>query len=235
MALTKDQLKYLYRKRAANYDFSANLYYLIGFREESYRKSAVSALHLRPGETVVEIGCGTGINFKYLQEGVSNTGRIIGVDLTDAMLEKATARVKRRGWKNVEIVQSDAAAYRFPDEVHGVISTFALTLVPEYESVIERASRALSPGRRLVILDLKKPAKWPLWLVRSAVFITKPFGVSLDIADRKPWEKMKGYFSKVTVKDIYGGFAFIAVGENSSSNIDEAVSGINQKIAAGSY
>ena len=56
MALTKDQLKHLYRKRAANYDFSANLYYLIGFREESYRKSAVSALGLERGDTVVEIG-----------------------------------------------------------------------------------------------------------------------------------------------------------------------------------
>jgi demethylmenaquinone methyltransferase/2-methoxy-6-polyprenyl-1,4-benzoquinol methylase len=213
MALTKNQIKDLYGKRAANYDLSANLYYLIGFREERYRKSAVSALCLRPGETVVEIGCGTGLNFRYLQAEVGETGRIIGVDLTDAMLEKARGRVVRHSWKNVETVQGDAAAYRFPDNVHGVISTFALTLIPEYEAVMEHASRMLFPGGRFVILDLKKPDKWPLWLVRLGVFITKPFGVSLDIADRKPWEKMKKYFFKVTLTELYGGFAFIAVGE----------------------
>jgi demethylmenaquinone methyltransferase/2-methoxy-6-polyprenyl-1,4-benzoquinol methylase len=234
MALTKNQIKVLYRKRAANYDFSANLYYLIGFREERYRKSAVSALRLKPGDTVVEIGCGTGLNFRYLQAEVGETGRIIGVDLTDAMLEKARDRVDRKGWKNVEVVKSDAATYMFPEKVHGVISTFALTLIPEYETVIERASRALSPGQRVVILDLKKPEKWPLWLVRPAVFITKPFGVSLDIADRKPWEKMKKYFSMVTVKGLYGGFAFIAAGENTSKSTNSTVNRENQDIAVGS-
>ena len=70
--------------------------------------------------------------------------------------------------------------------------------------------------------------------MQIGVFITKPFGVSLDIADRKPWEKMKKCFSKVTVRGLYGGFAFIAAGENRSNNIDEAVSGDNQKIAVGS-
>ncbi len=213
MALTKNKIRDLYRKRAENYDLSANLYYLIGFREVRYRRLAVSALRLQPGDTVVELGCGTGLNFKYLLASIGETGRLIGVDLTDAMLEKARDRVARNGWKNVELVQSDAATYAFPTDVHGVISTFALTLVPEYEAVIERASRALFPRRRFVIADLKKSDNWPLWLVRLGVLITRPFGVSLDLTDRRPWETMKKYFQKVTIKEMYGGFAYIAVGE----------------------
>lgn len=216
MALTKNEIRDLYRERTANYDLSPNLYYLIGSREERYRRSTVSALSFGPGETVVEIGCGTGLNFRYLLAEVTETGRIIGVDLTDAMLEKARNRVARNGWKNVEIVQSDTADYKFPENIQGVISTFALTLVPQYESIIEHASLKLSRGERFVILDLKKPDKWSLWLVQFGVFITKPFCVSFDIADRKPWEKMKKYFSKMTVRDLYGGFAFIAVGEKNS-------------------
>lgn len=215
MALTRDQIRDLYRKRSDNYDLSANLYYLIGFRESKYRKMAVSDLRLRAGDTVVEIGCGTGLNFKHLLGSIGSTGRLIGVDLTDAMLEKARERAERNGWKNVELVQSDAAIYPFPADVDAVISTFALTLVPEYEAVIERASSALSQQGRFVILDLKKPDKWPLWLVRLGVLITKPFGVSLDLMERKPWQALRKYFSNASMKELYGGFAYIAVGEKS--------------------
>jgi len=213
MALTKNQLIDLYRLRAAWYDFSANLYYLIGFREAWYRKQAVAALGLRPGDTVVEVGCGTGLNFKYLREAVGEQGQIIGLDLTDAMLEHAERRIARKGWTNVMLVQCDAATYAFPFEVQGVLSTFALTLVPEYEEVIKRAADALATGGRLAVLDFRQPENWPLWLVRVGVFITKPFGVSMDLTVRKPWEVMKKHFPRVTTKSLFGGFVYIAVGE----------------------
>jgi len=215
MALTKTQLRNLYRARAANYDFSANLYYLIGFREVKYRKRAVAELVLNPGGTVVEIGCGTGLNFPYLLESIGETGRLIGVDFTGAMLEKAREKIHRNGWQNVELVEADAALYEFPDEIQGVLSTFALTLVPEYEQVINHAARALAPGGRLVIADFKKPDLWPLWLVKLGVLITKPFGVTLDLTDRKPWEVMAQYFSRVTITELFAGSVYIASGENS--------------------
>lgn len=211
MALTKIQLIDLYRLRAAWYDFSANLYYLIGFREAWYRKQAVAALELQSGDTVVEIGCGTGLNFNYLSDAVGDRGRIIGVDLTDAMLEQAAHRIAREKWSNVTLVQCDAADYEFPPEVQGVLSTFALTLVPEYERVITRAADALAAGGRLVVLDFRQPESWPMWLVRLGVLITQPFGVSLDLAVRKPWQVMKQYFSHVSTNRLFGGFVYIAV------------------------
>ncbi len=213
MALEKDEIRDLYRKRAKRYDFSANLYYLIGFREAKYRKMAISQLALKPGDTLVEVGCGTGLNFRYALHDLGQTGKLIGVDLTDAMLQQAETRVKTNNWGNVTLVQSDAAQYSFPDNVNGVFSSFALTLVPEYQSIIERAWHAMPKGGRLVILDLKKPEAWPLWVAKLGVVITKPFGVSLDISDRKPWEVMKRYFRNVTVTDLYGGFVYIATGE----------------------
>ena len=212
MALTKETIRGLYRKRAGWYDFSANAYYLIGFREAKYRKMAVSELALEFGDTVVEIGCGTGLNFKYLLQSIGNTGQLIGVDLTDAMLVIAKSRIERSGWKNVQLVQSDAANYVFPSKTKGVISTFALTLVPEYEAVIERAANSLASGGRFVILDFKRPKRWPLWVVKIGVAITKPFGVSLDLAERKPWEAMNKHFKNVTMTEIFGGFVYIAVG-----------------------
>lgn len=213
MALNKDAVRKLYRKRAGNYDVTANLYYLIGFRETKYRKMAASRLCLGPGDTAIEIGCGTGLNFKHVMQFIGETGQLIGVDLTDAMLKQAQSRVRKNGWRNIRLVQSDAAQYDFPADINGVFSTFALTLVPEYEAVIERASHSLAEGGRFVLLDFKKPERWPLWLVKFGVALTRPFGVSLDLAERKPWEFMKTCFRTVTVTEIYGGAFYIAVGE----------------------
>lgn len=215
MALTKDKLQNLYRQRAGNYDLSANLYYLIGFRESKYRKLAISKLSLSEGNTVVEIGCGTGLNFEYVLNYIGVQGKLIGVDLTDAMLEKAKQRVNKNNWSNVELIKKDAAEYTFPKNINAAYSTFALTLVPEYEEIISNIEKSLQVGGKLVILDLKKPGKWPLWLVKLGVLITRPFGVSLDLANRKLWEVMEKYFANVEVQEVYGGFAYIAVGEKS--------------------
>ncbi|MBW7886287.1 MAG: class I SAM-dependent methyltransferase [Caldilineaceae bacterium] len=211
--ITKDEVVDLYRKRARRYDFTANLYYLIGFREWAYRRRAVEALRLRRGDTVVEIGCGTGLNFPLLQEAVGPEGRIIGVDLTDAMLEQARSRVAENGWSNVDLVLSDAASYHFPAGIGGIISTFALTLAPEYDQVIARGSRALAPGKRWVILDFKLPANWLASLAPLLAFLTRPFGVRLEMADRHLWESIERYLPNSRLIELYGGFAYIAEGK----------------------
>jgi demethylmenaquinone methyltransferase/2-methoxy-6-polyprenyl-1,4-benzoquinol methylase len=213
MALSKQALVDLYRRRARRYDLSANLYYLLGFREQAYRRKAVEALKLRPGHTVVEIGCGTGLNFGWLQQRVGPQGQVIGVDLTDRMLSQARRRAEERGWTNVELVQSDAANYPFPTGLNGVLSTFALTLVPEYDRVIAYGARALKPGGRFVVLDIKQPPCAPLWLVKLGVALTRPFGVSLDLAERHPWESVARYLNPVSFEEFYFGFAYISVGE----------------------
>jgi len=212
MALNKEQIKKLYRKRALNYDLTANLYYVIGFREQKYRQESVAMLNVKQGDTVLEIGCGTGLNFPILLQYIGKGGKVIGIDLTDKMLKRAENRIRKNKWNNFELINIDASVYLLNDKVNAVISTFALTMIPEYENIIKNISSSLEPGSRFVVCDFKKPEQYPDWLVNLGVFITKPFGVSLDLADRKPWENMKEHFSKVEVKEIFGGFAYIAVG-----------------------
>ena len=211
--LDTNELARLYRRRARRYDVTANLYHLIGFRETAYRKAAVRALGLRAGDTVVEIGCGTGLNFPLLERVIGPTGRLVGVDLTDAMLERAQDRVRRAGWRNVELVHENAARFRFPPDVAGVISTFALTLVPEYDRVIAAAAAALAPGARFVLLDLKRSDRAPQALVRLMAWLTRPFGVTLDIADRHPWESLARHLRPRSFDELYFGFAYVAVAE----------------------
>lgn len=213
MALGREKLTDLYRRRARFYDWSSHLYTLIGFREWAYRKNAVRALRLRPGATVVEIGCGTGLNFRLLRNEVGDTGRVIGVDMTDAMLAKARGRVEAREWENVELVLSDAASYVFPEGVDAILSTFALTLVPEFDDVIARGADALRSGGRWVVADLKLPdGGWPEALLPLLLPLFRPFGVTLDLAERHPWESLHRHLNDFGMQEHYFGFTYVAWG-----------------------
>ena len=185
MILSRDQVRSLYRRTARFYDLVVWAYRLLG--ADRHRRTAVEALRLRPGDTVVDMGCGTGLNFPYLQEAVGSTGRIVGVDLTDAMLERAQARADRSGWQNIELVEADLADYVFPPDVDAALATFALEMVPEYDAVVCRAADALPPRGRLALHGLKHPERWPEGLIRLGVWLNKPFGVTRDYEAFRPW------------------------------------------------
>jgi demethylmenaquinone methyltransferase/2-methoxy-6-polyprenyl-1,4-benzoquinol methylase len=210
---SKGEVADIYRKRAKNYDFTVRLYNLLGFRIDSYREEAIESLRLKPGNTVIDIACGTGANFPMLQERIGPGGKIIGVDFTDAMLAKARERVEKKQWRNVELVQSDAALYQFPAKVNGVISTFATLYMPEFDDFIRNGSKSLVGGGRMVILDFKLPNSWISRLAPFALIDTQPWGLSIEMASRHPWESMSRYLKSTRLAERYGGFVFVAVGE----------------------
>ena len=218
MSGTSSTTRRLYRKRARRYDRSFWLLRAAGMRDGRYRRRAAKALNLRPGDTVVDLGCGTGLNFPHLLERVGPAGLVVGVDLTDAMLAQAAERVTRAGWRNVTLVESDVADYAFPAELDGIISTLALTLSPAFDDVIRRGALALRDGGRVAIVDLKKPEKWPHWLVRFAAWTQSPFGVSLDLAHRHPWESIRRHLHEVCFREFYHGAMYLSVGEKVGSD-----------------
>jgi ubiquinone/menaquinone biosynthesis C-methylase UbiE len=131
------------------------------------------------------------------------------------MLDEARTRIAAHGWSNVELVKSDAAVYVFPATVDGILSTFALTLVPEFDRVIRSGALALLPGKRFVILDFKRPSGWFMNKAAPllARFLTGPFGGTIEMASRKPWQSLKKHLARIQLTDLYLGGAYIAVGE----------------------
>ena len=216
---TPEEVNEVYRRRARFYDWSVNAYYLIGFRWWAYRRRAIAALGLQPGAIVVEIGCGTGLNFRLLQASIGLSGRLIGVDLSTDMLQQARQRVAANGWSNVELVQARAADYNFPSSVDAVFSTFALSLVPRFDEVISKAAMALVAGGRFVVLDLRLPDNWLRNLAPLLVWLVRPFAVSLEVAKRQPWKSLQRHFSQYSYQEGYLGLVYIAVGQQ---NEDEA-------------
>lgn len=208
-----NDIQKIYDKRSRHYNISTSLLYnFLGLQVNKHRKLAVESLNLKTGDTVVEIGCGTGSNFSYLQKAVGNAGKIIGIDLNFSMLAEAKKRIERNGWKNVELIQANAASFEFPKKVNGILSTFAITMVPEFDHVILNGSNALFPGGKWVIMDFKLPASWLTKYTPMLVLLVQPYGGSLEMADRHPWESLQKYLLNVSITEFWCGMAYVASG-----------------------
>jgi ubiquinone/menaquinone biosynthesis C-methylase UbiE len=206
---TRAHLIETYRKKAKHYDVTSRFYPVPGYPQRAQRLRAVQSLRLRPGDTVVDIACGTGLNFSLLEQVVGPEGRIVGVDLTDAMLAQAEQRIETNGWRNVSLVQADAAELDFPPGVDAILSTYALTQVPECGVVVARGAAALARGGRWAVLDLKVPDSAPRWLA-------KPFGSIDTWIARRPWEAIRAAMQdRLTDRswtELFFGTAFLAAG-----------------------
>jgi ubiquinone/menaquinone biosynthesis C-methylase UbiE len=78
---------------------------LTGLGEDSrYRRKAVASLGLSSHSIVLDVACGTGLNFKAVESYLGNGGTFVGVDISPSMLKAAESRVTKRGWENVELV-----------------------------------------------------------------------------------------------------------------------------------
>ncbi len=142
---------------ATFYGKCAGLYDLVatapGIR--SWRARAVETLALEPGDTVVEMGCGTGANFPYLREQVGSEGAVVGVDLVPAMLRQARTRIDREGWENVHVVQGDATQPPVSD-VDALISTFVVGMLDDPAEAVREWVRCVSPGGRVTLLNAER-------------------------------------------------------------------------------
>jgi ubiquinone/menaquinone biosynthesis C-methylase UbiE len=210
----QERLIETYRKKAKHYDVTSRLYPAPGYPQRAQRLQAVRALGLRPGDTVVDMACGTGLNFRLLEMVVGPRGRIVGVDLTDAMLARAQDRIKTNGWNNISLVQADAVAFDFPAEVDAILSTYALTQVPECAEVIAHGAAALSAGGRWAVLDLKVPGNTPAWLAQLGTAVVRPFASIDEWTMRRPWEVIRAAMDEeladLSWTELFFGTAFLA-------------------------
>lgn len=212
MAISREKVRDMYQSGAKNYDLTTVLFRLIGLRMKAYRLHAIKKLSLQRGDTVIELGCGTGLNFPILMEQIGPEGRLIGVDLTPGMLDIARERVERAGWNNVELIQSDIVAYDFPEKVNGVIATGLFGYIPEYDRVIKTISESLVSGGHLVILDGKQPENLPSWLFKIVLKLGGPFGYTPEYFNVRPWESVGRYFKETSIDTMYGGMIYILSG-----------------------
>jgi len=111
--------------------------------------------NLKPGETVLDLGSGAGIDVFLAAQQVGESGRVIGIDMTPEMLQRARENAAKHGIENVEFRQGDIEAMPVDDaSVDVVISNCVINLVPDKRSVYSEMHRVLRPGGRFIVSDM---------------------------------------------------------------------------------
>src|SRR5665213_355773 len=124
--------------------------------------------HLRPGEVVVDLGSGGGLDVFLAAKLIGPGGRAIGIDMTTAMIERARANAKAGGYTNVEFYESTIDQIPLPDEsVDCIISNCVLNLAPDKPGVFREIARVLKPGGRVAVSDIALKHELPQAVAQS--------------------------------------------------------------------
>jgi phosphatidylethanolamine/phosphatidyl-N-methylethanolamine N-methyltransferase len=133
------------------YEKLANVYDLIfGPTLHPGRLVAIARMAIKPGDRVLEVGVGTGINTSLYP----TTCHVTGIDLSTSMLEKARERVEREGLKNVRLLEMDAASLTFADSSFDIVyAPYLISVVPDPLQVAREMRRVCRPGGRIIFLN----------------------------------------------------------------------------------
>lgn len=200
------------------YGAAAPVYDLVSGEWPVYRAGRVAgieSLELRPGDTVLDVGCGTGLSFPLLAQAVGPGGHVIGVDASPQMLAVAQRRAKRLDTR-VTLLRADATAERDPAwaavEAFGpvaVLFTYSLSLMKPWRHAWQVARSVADPRAKVVVVDMAIPDGW------AAVFSPAAKAACwMGRADIRahPWRGVDEEYDRVLYQRLRGGHIRVVTG-----------------------
>ena len=192
-----------YRRRAGIYDLELALL-------EPLRRRAIALLALRPGQVVLDVGCGTGLSLGLLNQAIGATGRIIGIEQSPEMIERARQRVVQRQLPGVTLLNSPVEIAAIPVQADAALFHFTHDILRQ-AAAIALVMAHLKPGARVVASGLKwaPPLLWPVnLLVLPAALhsVTSTEGLA------SPWDRLSVHLDPFEVESVYFGGAYLASG-----------------------
>lgn len=193
----------LYGWRASSYELQLAPY-------EFIRRIAVDHLQLRPGDCVLDLGCGTGMSLPLLREAVGPGGRVVGVDQSSEMLALARLRLQRAGWGNVVLQCAAAEVALLPRQVDAVLLHFTHDIL-QSPVALDHLLRHLRPGARIAATGLKWTAPglapWNALVgLHMAQSVTHYEGL------QAPWMPLQDRGLQLEVDTLVMGTIFVAHG-----------------------
>ncbi len=193
----------LYGWRAGSYELQLAPY-------EFIRRMAIEHLQLRPGQVVLDLGCGTGMSLPLLREGVGPSGRVVAVDQSPEMLALARLRTQRAGWGNVVLQCEAVESALLPRLADAALLHFTHDILQSPQAM-EQLLRHLRPGARIVATGLKWTAPglspWNALVgMHMAQSVTHYEGL------RSPWLPLLQRGAELQVDMLVMGTIFVAHG-----------------------
>lgn len=200
-----------YRNHAPGYDASA-------MRTMPMRRRTIERLDLRPGDTVLDVACGTGLSFELLLDGVGDSGHIIGVELSPEMLAGAAAKVQAAGWRNVTLIESDMASVSLPRRLDAILFNFTHDVLRSPVALANIFAAARS-GARVAFAGMKYAPWWmaPVNLIVRAQ--ARPYMTTFDGLDA-PWNLAEGFLERFHRESALFGTAYIGWGRVADKDIE---------------
>jgi S-adenosylmethionine-diacylgycerolhomoserine-N-methlytransferase len=151
------------------------------------RDAIVEDLNPKPGDVVLEIGCGTGRNLTNIRKRVGAEGIVLGVDCARAMIAVAKRRIGNNGWNNVSVLEREyGAAPGAPGQVDAILLSYSLSMIPSWPRIIHCACEELRPGGRIGVVDFCLDTRNALtlgfsrWLELNHVAVDRPYREQLS-------------------------------------------------------
>jgi ubiquinone/menaquinone biosynthesis C-methylase UbiE len=178
-----------------------------------FRRLTVTRLAPLPGEVILDVGCGTGLNFAPILARIGPAGRLIGIELSPKMLDRARARVRKEGWTNIELVQADIAEVEVSGMAHGALMC-GVHDVMRSPPALENVLRHLHPGARIVAGG----PKWAPWWTRGAFSMNlSTWRMNRDCVTTfegfmRPWSRLQLLVDNLVVDEVFNGGGYLAHG-----------------------
>ena len=175
-----------------------------------YRSILINNLNIHADAKVLDMACGTGLNFNLLEKKIGSNGKIVGIDNSGKTLHIARKRIEHRKWTNINLVKSDASLFHEEHEFDASICTFAIDIIRPYKEAIDRMIELTKSKGRIGFIGFNYSQHPLLKIVNSAWKISGAFIGGVEFG-----RNIVGYLEKnlikVMFKEVFGGFYYIAV------------------------
>lgn len=212
MDLESKDIKKIYAGKAAkNYDLPISHFFA------NYKRLAFNDSSLKKGDSVLVFCCGTGLDFPYILEKIGKEGKIVGVDFSAEMLNQAKKKIRKNGWKNIELVEADVTTFKniVNEKFDAGVCTLGISIIPEYKQSYENLLSYVKKNGEIIIGDMQLASGWLARFNPITVFLAKKYGGShkghknsLELCSM-----MKKELTEVTKKEFFFQSYYYCIGK----------------------